>query len=344
MVSLVSTSDGRQGEELVDDLSSVASEELVFAKLKDDSAASGPCRKTKKNQRKKQRQQRQRQSRRRSRSRGAGGDKKADEDDQAAREGRSLRRSRQAVQNLVSRISFDDDDTTVSSLGMGCFDGEDTDVEDDLLLNNSSDRSLVYYNENEEDSAVRIKTQIKMLRRNSMARFQATPIKNDSLPALPTCCSERILRGRDRDAFWGEEHDLLTPLAGAAAAQQDGTEDAPMNPPPRRGSLPTDLHRVVPSLPSDLPSAGRRGSLPTDFKVLPPRTLSDRWSSESPQSLQRDCELVRTAFQRASSLRKSNTGSAATATTTTTISSTSRTTTSSVSGNDTMLVPPRRCA
>jgi hypothetical protein len=265
-------------------------------------------------------------------------------------------RSQEALKDVISRIKFqgDDDDccscnSTVSSLGVGLPDDEE---EDDLLLLDLDDDED---GDDDDDSAARIMSQIKQLRRCSMERFQAvTPPKRatakapsvDSIPVLPISQSERILRGQAREAFWAEEQDVLTSLRchkhvcrgeGDDAIDVDETMDFHHD----RDKARASQRRFLPCTSFQLME--RRGSLPDDLSLLtawstPASTKSseepslstgrptreDRWSTgSSSDGLDRDCELVRRAFE--------------------TIVSSHRSTTSTGSiAADTMLVPPVR--
>jgi hypothetical protein len=279
-----------------------------------------------------------------------------------------------------------DDSSTVSSLGLS-VDFEDSNIMTTSANRHNGDIAHIAAADDDggddDDSAVRIVSQIKQLRRNSMARFEATVgnsptslsspsqprrTTQDCIPARPFSsersptqpqrtfqdgihdrpfCSERNLRGMDREFYWGESHDVITALDDDSHAdltvEQDRQQEFPRLG-PRRSSMPARLMCLNSSPCMDEPSMTKL-------------TLrADRWSVESSESLQRDCEIVKSALERASSHRMgsktktlcndhgdgSDDGRTVTAGGSPGTAVVSAATVVAVA-MDTMLVPPRRC-
>jgi hypothetical protein len=242
------------------------------------------------------------------------------------------------VRRLVSSISFVDgsDDekdqgdgvSTVSSLGMSFLnesDEEDLHHEDVDAGTQCSD-SL--YEPEEESSIVRIKSQIKMLRRSSMERFQAISnrcspkmCKADRSPSLPSSSRTRQDPLRDlslRTSLPYDQtlHDERFQLTWAKRSSSDPlttcvltdvADDLVTTQQARRpSSLPGNFSKLVESDPSSsngTHSAAELGLTSPSNRRRNFTAYPDRWCC-SAASMIRDSELVRQSFERAAYLRK----------------------------------------
>jgi hypothetical protein len=185
----------------------------------------------------------------------------------------------------------------------------------------------------------------------------------DSIPAMPVSQSERsrLLRERQRQRERGDDDDFMVGMGHQidihAVTPLDEDEDEDdfllvcntarasqrrfMACAERSGSLPSDLSKLmmmtmmIPSSSSSSPPSPHL-SEGTDDDTYPSRSVmsmrrEDRWSVESSDSLQRDCELVKKAFENIVSSHRSD------ASETTTTAATAKTTPA-----DKMLVLPVR--
>jgi hypothetical protein len=173
----------------------------------------------------------------------------------------------------------------------------------------------------DEDSSIfRIKSQIKMLRKCSMERFQATarrcsskmPCKVDTSPSLPSSLSVR------RDSL--QDFSLATSILDDQTLHDERfpvtltystpSTNAVLMKLPNDHEPPKQVHRKLSKLMESDPSLSN-GSYSSAAHVLTPlspqrRTFpacTDRWCG-SAASMIRDSELVRQSFERATSLRK----------------------------------------
>jgi hypothetical protein len=278
----------------------------------------------------------------------------------------SLSTAQKAVtKHLVSSVSFSDDkhqdfdcSSTVSSLGMG-FLHESSDVEDlqdaiaavdhPSITSNVIDDNLLHPNgctwedSEDDDSILRIRSQIKMIRKGSSERFQASghssgpkmPRKSDSIPTLPSS-PRGTERDDDNDDDDGGDGDgdlsstylnksapfAPSPTSVVMNLSNDDDDELTPTPPrhvPRRSSLPSDLSTLLESPMMMTEHSASTLASSALLKALSPHSNSsnksnssrsrivrtDRWSCTAcSETMLRDTELVKQSFERASSLRK----------------------------------------
>jgi hypothetical protein len=227
------------------------------------------------------------------------------------------------VKRFVSSISFTDDSdddknecdcsSAVSSLDMS-FPNESSD-EEDLSPEDGEHADTCCSSEmdpTEEDSSIfRLKSQIKMLRKCSMERFQATahrcsskmPCKVDTSPSLPSSLSVRRDSLQDFSLATSNLDDQTlhesTPYTNAVLMKSPNDHEPPK---PVLRKLSKQMESD-PSLSNGSSSSAGHVLTPLSTRRRTFPTCTDRWCG-SAASMIRDTELVRQSFERATSLRK----------------------------------------
>jgi hypothetical protein len=242
------------------------------------------------------------------------------------------------IRSFLSFISFTDDSddeksqadcfSAVSSLGMTNL-NESSDEEDLHGGEDADDASTccsTKLDQTEESSIVHIKSQILLLRKRSMERFQATtsrcspkmPCKSDKSPSLPSSLRVRQDSLRDlsltapilSDQTLQEERSMSTltkrsysdPLTTSVMMNLADNDEIPHHV-RRPSSLPCDLSKLMEMDPysSNGPKSFSGHGLTPLSQTNTTRT--DRWCCSAAPMI-RDSELARQSFERATLLRK----------------------------------------